>query len=236
MFKRKKFLAVVGAVILVLSTGAIAFASEDTADTQPVKGEPPVLKDQATVMEDLSDEQREAVQQICADSMEEAIAELVEDGVITQDEADKLLVTKSAPKRVREGYDKTMALTDEQKEAVKQQIAAIWEEAATRLVEKGTLTQEEADAISVIPRFLPGHDRGFGILTEEQRMALTEAMKAKFENSLADLVGKGTITQEQADQILNSMGSLHKGPGGRPGFNGGPGSDDQPGEDQGTAI
>lgn len=230
MFKRRNILIAVTAIALILPAGAVAFAAADAEIPQSARDRP-------AIMAGLTDEQREAVQQARTESMQEAIAELAENGAITQDEADKLLEIKSAPEGTAEENDGKKVLTDEQKKAVMQEIAALWKEAAANLVEEGTLTQEEADAISVVPQIKPGDKGGFGILTEEQQTALNEAMKAKFESSLADLADEGTITPEQADQILNDKGGPHMGSGGRsgfggpPGFNGKPDSGDQSGEE-----
>ncbi|HVI41310.1 MAG TPA: hypothetical protein VM577_11680 [Anaerovoracaceae bacterium] len=79
--------------------------------------------------------------------MKEALTGLVEDGTITQDEADKLSEIRSMPKDNCGIKD----LTDEQKEAVMQAKMNAMKEAAANLVEKGTLTQNEADAISIMP-------------------------------------------------------------------------------------
>ena len=93
-------------------------------------------------------------------------------------------------------------------------------EAAANLAEKGTLTEDEADkftaAIAAMLKEKPA-EKPAGILTEEQRTALKEAMKTIFENKLSDLADEGTITQDQADQLLNGEGALHMGPGGRHG-------------------
>jgi polyhydroxyalkanoate synthesis regulator phasin len=229
MLKKRKILIAVTAIAVVFSAVAFAFAATDEETAQPAKDRP-------ACMGNLTDEQREAVWQARADSMEEAVAELVESGAITQEEADKLLETNSAPGDNAGENGGKRALTDEQKEAVMQEITAVWEEAAANLVAEGTLTQEEADAISLVPQFKPGDKGLFGILTEEQRTELTEAIKAKFESYLAGLVDDGTITQEQADQLLSAKGGMHMGPGGRPGFNGRPGSDEQSGEEQGTPL
>ncbi|HWQ79071.1 MAG TPA: hypothetical protein VN381_09655 [Anaerovoracaceae bacterium] len=228
MLKKRNILIAVTAAAVVLSTVAFAFAATDDAAAQP-------SKDRPARMESLTDTQREAVKQAGADSMEEAIAELVEKGSITQDEADQLLEFSNVPEDNAGGDAEKQVLTDEQREAVAQEIAAVWKEASAKLVEAGTLTQEEADAISLVPQ-LKGGKGLFGILTEEQKTELTEAMKAKFESRLANLVDDGTITQEQADQLLNARGGMHMGPGGMPGFNGKPDSGEKPDEAQDSTL
>jgi polyhydroxyalkanoate synthesis regulator phasin len=240
MIKRRNILIAVTAAAVVLSAGAFAFAATDEGAAQPVKDRP-------ARMESLTDEQREAVQQARADSLEEAVTELVENGAITQEEADKLLEASSAREDNAGDNGGKQALTDEQREAVMQEAAALWKEAAAALVEEGTLTQEEADSISLVPQFKHAGQESFGILTEEQKTELSEAMKAKLESKLADLVDDGTITQEQADQLLRARGGLfegsgggtgfgHPGSGGHPDFNGKPGSGEQSGEEQGETL
>lgn len=186
MNKRKTILAGVTAVAVILSSGVMAFAATDTAGTADSLGYPckPEIKN------GLTDDQMEAVAQARTDSMKEAVAQLVENGVITQEIADHLSegrgMMKSKPTDLSTAEkQKTMpTLTDEQKAAFSQS----------------------------------AEQRKTSPLTEDQRTALQEAMKTILESKLAALVDDGTLTQEQADRFLNDGSLGHMGPGGMPGF------------------
>ena len=97
-------------------------------------------------------------------------------------------------------------------------ISAIYQSALYNLVENGSITQEQADAIaSSISERGEEHKSHFaglisaGTITQAQADAINEAMKdARQSNqSLSDiatnLVSKGVITQEQADAVNSAM-------------------------------
>jgi polyhydroxyalkanoate synthesis regulator phasin len=266
MIKSKNIIIGVTVLAVVLSTGVAAFAATNTADGQ-------TGKERKNIMADLTDTQRDAVMQARADSMKEAVTELVDQGTITQDVADKLpevkmivkdrggqdlkdkgcqvlkdkggqaltdeqrtalreeektvfdskladlvkqgTLTQDQVNQMEQGYKIKMSadLTDEQMQALMQAKIDSVKEAATNLVEKGTLTQAEADAITTAITAMPkikSAEKPAGILTEEQGTALKEAMKTIFESKLSDLVDKGTITQDQADRLLNDDGPRFK--------------------------
>lgn len=111
--------------------------------------------------------------------------------------------------------------------------------AAANLVEEGTITQEEADAIPVMPTRTKVPENGSSdILTEAQRTALNEAVKTNLESKLKELVGDGTLTQELADQFLSNGAGLHMGPGARHGngFGGRPDTDVKPIDTEDTTL
>lgn len=133
-------------------------------------------------------------------------------------------------------------LDDNQREAVQQARADSMKEALASLVDSGTISQDIADQL---PEFGMRFKAGIrnlteeqknerlescpaGLLTDDQRTELHEAMKSIFESKLADLVDNDTITQEQADQLLQDKGAMRMGPGGRKGFGGRPGFEGRP--------
>ncbi len=228
MIKRKTIVVGMTALAVVLSSGVIAFAAADTTISQTGKVRP-------AMMTSLTDAQREAVQQVRADSMEEAIAELVDSDTITQEEADKLTEIRVVQK---ENCDINV-LTDEQRTALREEQKSEFESLLADLVDDGTLTQDQADQMEQGKGMMRGLDLTeeqkeavmqakisamkeagngpAGILTEAQRTALNEAAKAKLESKLADLVDDGTLTQELADQLLDNGVGLRMGPGGKHG-------------------
>jgi predicted transcriptional regulator len=174
----------------------------------------------------LTEEQRTALRDAEAAELKNGIAALVDAGTITQAQADQM----SQGHKMMKGLD----LTDEQRDALMQVRDAAMKAAAADLVEKGTLTQAEADAITAMIQSRPSvektaGEKPTGFLTDEQKTALADAVKASLESKLSSLVDAGTITQDQADQLLSDPGALRMGPG-RPGGRGhghGPDSDAQ---------
>lgn len=210
LIMKKRLLAGITALAVVLSSGVAAFAATDTTDFQIAKAGPPM-------MVNLTDEQREAVFQAHTESMQEAVDALVENGTITQDIADKLSEVQITNK-ARGGIDD---LTEEQREA----LSDAMKEAVAKLIEDGTLTEDQADRIAVRPMVIKAvQNCDISGLTEEQRTALHETRQAKLESRLADLVEDGTLTQELADQLKSDRGNLRMGPGGKlgKGFGGRP--------------
>ncbi|HAQ41866.1 MAG TPA: hypothetical protein DCM73_14230 [Clostridiales bacterium] len=99
-------------------------------------------------------------------------------------------------------------------------ISAIYQSALYNLVENGSITQEQADAIaSSISERGEEHKSHFaglmsaGTITQAQADAINEAMKdtGQSNQSLSEiatnLISAGTITQEQADAINSAMTS-----------------------------
>jgi len=177
MNKRKAILAGVTAAAVVLSSGVMAFAATDTADSADSRS----YQCKSGIRNDLTDDQMEAVMQARTDSMKEAVAQLVESGVITQETADQLpeghVMTKSKPTDLvpadkqktelarNERQKMGLSLAEEQRTALQEAVKTILESKLTALVDNGTLTQEQAD------RFLndgrqghmgPGGMPGFG--------------------------------------------------------------------------
>ncbi len=196
MNQKKTILAGITAAAVVLSSGIIAFAATDSTDQDSSRE----LERMPSCMATLTDEQRKAVHQTRLDSMSEAIAELVDNGVITQDEADKLSKTKAMLKE--KIMMKGLNLTDEQKTAAKEARYAAMQENR----QQENIRRENRPPV---------------LLTEDQRAALYEAMKNIMGSKLDDLVAEGTITQDQADELVDGNGPQFMGPGGRSGCPGG---------------
>ena len=84
------------------------------------------------------------------------------------------------------------------------------EAAVKSLVDTGVLTAEEGTAIleTPSPRSETREERPSKILTQEQRTAMRAEMKSLMDQGIEKLVAKGTITQLEADQLLErSKGS-----------------------------
>lgn len=252
MINRKNILIGVTVLTVIFSTGAAAYAATSTTDAQATAGK-------TNVMSELSDTQRDAVMQARADSMKAAITELVDNGTITQEIADKLPELKMTENRgqaltddqrttLREEensiYESKVAdlidegtltqdqidqleqaqkliksanLTEEQQQALMQARMEAMKEAKANLVKDGTLTEDTTDAAINTQKEKSAENKPAGLLTDDQQTALKEAMKTIFEGKLSDLVDAGTITQDQADELLNDDGPQFMGHGDRPG-------------------
>jgi len=155
MIKKKNIVVGVTALAIVLSSGVIAFAATDTTSYFAGKARPAM-----SMMTSLTDEQREAVQQVHADSREEAVADLVDDGTLTQDQADQMEQSKGmmrGPDLTEEqkeamkikvaGNGSACILTTEQRETLNEAVKSKLEPKLAALVVDGTLTQELADEL-----------------------------------------------------------------------------------------
>jgi|GEM_PF-2745103 len=174
---------------------------------------------------DLTDAQREALHDELQSRCEDDMAELVDDGTLTQEEADQLLEDGG------KGPDTDLELTDSQKDALKNMRQDSMELALENLVDNDTLTQAEADAI--LENFASRPDKTgpvvngpggiFADLSDDQISALKDAINSNYEDAIAKLVDDGTITQEVADRLLDC--NAHGGIGMIPGFGRGHGPD-----------
>jgi polyhydroxyalkanoate synthesis regulator phasin len=132
--------------------------------------------------------------------------------------ADSVSVDSTSSVNTEQSLGKTslVEVSDEQHALINEARTESMKKAVANLVAKGTLTQEEADSVllgmedddekiktkstddSITAK------RGKGIvedLTDEQSEALKSEKKTLYEENLANLVAKGTITQEQAESI-----------------------------------
>lgn len=108
-------------------------------------------------------------------------------------------------------------LTEEQVQTIRQLKDNSIKEAISQLVENENLTQEEADSMLNIfnekslhkekdnlseEQKPPKNDEDESNLTQDQRKKLNETTKTIYDEGLSKLVDDGTITQDQADQLL----------------------------------
>jgi len=203
--------------------------------------------------EGMTDDERTAAMQA---DVKAALDAKVASGELTQEQADKILECFTANPdggmcfgSGRDGGLKSLlpdpskydGMTDEERAAAMQ---ADLKAALDQKVTDGTMTQEQAD--KMLERFTANPDGGMGFrggrdgglksllpdmskydgMTDEERAA---AMQADLKAALDQKVADGTMTQEQADQMLERFSNgPSRGPGmggGRRGFN--PGNDSQ---------
>lgn len=145
-------------------------------------------------------EELEAAQDAVQEAM---LAQLVEDGTITQEQLDEMLEMKALRELAQDIFSR-----DDAQAVIAEQLGLTVEELAAAR-DEGTRIAELADAQ--------------GIDLETLMTAVTDARSAAFAQAVAD----GTLTQEQADLLLSQSGPHfgfggHGGPGGR-GMHGGHG-------------
>lgn len=164
----------------------------------------------------LTSDQRNALQTETKSVMDAAIAKLVSEGTITQEQADQMTPGK--------GMMRSQNLTDDQRAAIMNAHLDSMKTAIANLVEKGTLTQDEADSITPDPS-KANTQKGNSMmqsLTQDQMTALHNATQANLKTKIEGLVDEETLTQDQADQLLSDQGLAGMGHRMGPG-NGGPG-------------
>lgn len=132
--------------------------------------------------------------------------------------ADSVSVDTASVVNTEKSLDKTsrVEVSDEQHTLINEARTESMKKAAANLVEKGTITQEEADSVlsgmenadekiktktSDDSTAAKRGNRNFANLTEEQSEALKSEKKTLYEEALAVLVTSGAITQEQADSL-----------------------------------
>jgi polyhydroxyalkanoate synthesis regulator phasin len=212
--KKSKIAAVVAVLTLVLASGTGSFALADSVSvdsTSSVNTEQSLGK---TSRVEVSDEQHTLINEARTESMKKAVANLIEKGTMTQEEADSVLSameddnekvktkTSGDSTTAKRGKGNFADLTDEQSEALKSEKEALYEETLASLVTNGTITQEQADSIIENVRGLKNKSG----LTEEQMTSIREAMLGSTEKAVENLVASGTLTQEEADSITAKIG------------------------------
>lgn len=243
---RKLILPIMGAGVLSLALAAGAFTyhsvsaqastptpsapSDEAAPAAPEAGKRGRMPrgergDLGAAQQDLADalgidlETLQAAQQAAG---EKALAQAVEQGLITQEQADRMKERGlNAPGlgmlRIKggiEGIDHDALLAEELGISVEELEAAqqkAMEAALARAVENGAITQEQVDLMNARKS-----------LADEENFQ--SSMQSAFESAVAQAVKDGVITQAQADLILqNSSGKWlggRIGPGGMPGRGG----------------
>jgi len=199
---KKRNIIISGMLVLsiALSTSMGAFAATDSSN----------VSDSAVTQENnkrsnfvqLSEEQRKAIGDAKINSLKEAASNLVAKGTLTQEQVEEILAeTDKLPsdlKGSKKGNGRFVNLTAEQKDALKTENQTLFESALSQLVSDGSITQEISDQLKA------GKKAKTIELTDEQKTVVNEARKNSLESSVTNLVNNGTITQEIADSILSA--------------------------------
>ena len=208
--KRKTVIAVVvlgvlvaGGLFLAFRSSPVTAASNDTAQINSLVG----LRDKHVAPEDLAEAlgiSLDELEEAKSSAMESLIDQAVELGFITQDQADELKMKEVLSRTGLHRYlslDETaqldfdafffeaLGISEEEYQAAIETVQQAKLEAA---VAEGTLTQEEADAIT-----------GWQALKEDNKFnnSIKEAYTTAIEEALED----GSITQAQADALLAEL-------------------------------
>lgn len=184
MLKKKNIVIGVTVLTVVLSSGVMAFAATSTNNQ--------IEKTRSTIMESLTDTQREAIQQARINSKKEAISYLVDKGTITQAEADKLPELKNESKEI----NSMTALTEAQRTALNEEEKAVFESQLATLIKDGTITQTQADQMEQGHKMMQSTN-----LTDDQKTAIMQAKENAMKQAAANLLEKGTLTQDEANAI-----------------------------------
>ena len=143
-----------------------------------------------------------------------AIAQAVEDGLITQEQAEEILAGNGRPGRGLRQVDGAQYLADALGISVEELQASMDEVQAARLaemVEAGAITQEQADMIAARR----------AVEDYVDREALQEMMQAAYEDAVNQALADGAITEEQAEALLSNVDNIgERGFGGHRGHRG----------------
>lgn len=154
---------------------------------------------------DLTDAQRNALHEEFNTIHSEGIDQLVKEGIITPEIADQMT---AGPRGTKVCLD----LTDTQRDAIQKVMTEGLEKAVANLVKDSVLTEDQAADLLERPNREIGVKRAgiFQNLTTDQKNALEKAIQSNFESEVANLVEDSTISQELADQILESGGNRYE--------------------------
>lgn len=176
-------------------------------------------------LRNMTDEQKEALKTEQQSLYKEALSQLVTNETITQNQADQL---------VEIDHGNKLELTYEQRTAINNARTNSMKQAVENLVEDGTLIQTESDDILTIPARKNSADEKkesneeqqksyigpFKDFSNEQMQSLKEEIETLYDNSLAELISAGIITQEIADQVKSMPIGMSHGIGPKGGVNG----------------
>lgn len=223
MMNRKQILSTMAAMAVLLSSQGVAFASTDT----PEKGTPITreIHREAKVLE----AEKTKIMEARKASLEKAVNKLLEEGTLSQEEADKLLNPVESDHmefHLSEGVSFKVANQGDEETDLKGEgdhfvFGPIGEHEGKEFNLDGmkVIREGEDGGISITLAVQPSegeqiewngemakeakgifHVSVIDFLTEEQSTALREEMQTQFELILQDLVDQGEITQEEADQ------------------------------------
>ena len=233
MKKRNIVLASFMAITILATSSAMVFASSATASTS-LNGNHDKAKANSTssAFANLTDAQRTALQQDRGANLKDALANLVKSGVFTQSQADAIIAAiPTAP--VEKASNPVSTLTDTQRTALETKVKLIEAANIKALVTAGTITQAQADQLSVRcqDRFdgqnrFNDQNKSFGkdvardktakavidktsanasALTDAQRTAIQASRTSAFKPAVAELVTEKVITQTEADAIITAI-------------------------------
>lgn len=201
--------------------GATAFAqSDDAVPTAPPFGDfgfgrgplgAPGEREQA-----LADELGITLEELQAAREEARIAmidQAVEDGYLTEEQAEQLKTYGFGPRGHFGIYDEDEYLAESLGITVEELRAAelqVYEDQLAAAVEAGYLTQEQADLMLAQK----------AVQNYVDREALSEAVRAVHEEAINQALADGAITQAQADALLAQLETQQFGFGGRGGHGG----------------
>lgn len=151
----------------------------------------------------LTTEQRQALNSAVQANIKSALADLISKGTITQEQADTIAPSAKDGAGTKIKIDKKLNFSEEQTKAITSAMENARKSAINSLVDAGTITQEVADKLSEKNQaFFKFDAKGnMANLTDAQREAYLTTEQANIKDALADLVSKGTITQEIADMF-----------------------------------
>lgn len=218
MIRNKILYTVLGGAVALglLGSAAVTFAQADTTSSSSIvlahHGGMGMLSDRGQALADALGITLEELQAAQLEARNAMIDQAVEDGYLTQEQADQLKAnTFGFGRGGRFGiYDEGQYLADALGITVEELQAAQLEAYAAELtaaVEAGYLTQEQADLMLAQE----------SVQNYIDREGIEAQMQAAFEAALDAAIADGAITQEQADALLAQMAAR---PFGLPGFGG----------------
>ncbi len=160
------------------------------------------LVDEGTITEDQAQSIRDKMRSLADQQMQQqwhqGLATLVAKGSITEEQSGQILTfLESNNQKMSNLSEKLKDMNPEQRaQYLKESINT--KDAISQMVEQGMITQQQADAVrEVIPSFM-------------RTVHLTKQSPQQLQANLNELVSKGTITEEQATNILTFLETNHQ--------------------------